>query len=394
MIKISPFQAYHYNSRVVSNIESVVAPPYDIISLKERDELYSRHPYNIIRVILGKEHLGDSESDNKYTRARDFLNLWISKEIVIQDKAPAVYVLSQKFFAGAQGYRERTGFICLLDVNASDVVPHEKTRPEPKVDRLNLLKQCRTHFSPIFLLYQEKNNAHVIEELLTEVKTSKTPDTEFRDLSGTDQMLWRVADENIVIRIVNVMSESAALIADGHHRFAVARQFSGSSGYPYIMAYFVPASNENVCILPTHRYVKTEVVDQKNMERKFDQKEITKDEVVTSVGKQGADFLAVWDEQNGWRHLKPRSGVVEPGELNVTWLHRLLLPGVDLKDIDFIQGIDFVTKAARERGGCAFVLNPPSAKQVMDTVTHGRMMPLKSTYFHPKLLSGLVMNKF
>ena len=222
MIKISPFKAYRYNPEKVSNIESVVAPPYDIISPQERDELYSRHSYNIIRVILGKEHLDDSESNNKYTRARDFLNLWVSEGIVVQDKTPAVYVLSQKFFVGAQGYQERTGFICLLDVNASDVIPHEQTRPEPKVDRLNLIKQCRAHFSPIFLLYQEKNNAPVIEKLLTEIKTSRTPDTEFRDLSGIDQMLWKITDENIIAQAVNVMNESTALIADGHHQIGRA----------------------------------------------------------------------------------------------------------------------------------------------------------------------------
>ncbi|NQT22959.1 MAG: DUF1015 domain-containing protein [Candidatus Omnitrophica bacterium] len=422
MATIKAFRGLSYNPDKIANLENVVAPPYDVISQTMQNYFYEVNPYNIIRLILGKESDGDNARNNKYTRAHFYLEGWIKKAILIKDKKPSVYVYRQTYLHEGKK-RTRTGFLTLMkieDPHKSGVLPHEYTLNKPKVDRLNLIKKVNANLSPIFSLYHDRK--FTIPKLIRKSIKSVRP-IAMLDFEGVRHQLWRISDKKTIARLIKLMKGKKVFIADGHHRYEVAftykRMMSKKRNADYIMVYFTNLSDtKNVTILSTHRLLKKigtkkkadilkllkgsfEVMKFSNLKSLMNS--LSRDKKRPRFGiymgnkkfylvslKKGISISMVikGNKSSQWK------------KLDVTVLHNLIMKDLlDLKyseeNIKYLRD-PLVACSLVDKGeyGIAFLLNPTKVHQVKEVAERGNMMPQKSTYFYPKLLTGLVINRF
>jgi len=429
MACIKPFEGVLYNPLIIRDLQTVVAPPYDVISESMQDHFYSLNEYNIIRLILGKQTENDTSRDNRYTRAHSFMKDWLKNNVIKQDHSPCLYIYRQIYLHEGKK-KVRTGFISLMkieDPRKSGVLPHEYTLAKPKIDRFNLIKKVHGNLSPIFSLYYDKNC--FISKLLKEsIKKEHTPLFNI-DIEGVTHQLWRLSDKKIIARIKNKMKEKRIVIADGHHRYEVAltyRDFIRKKGRKgdnkssdYVMMYFTNLKETgNVTILSTHRLLK----DIGNMNKKGLRDKLESFFDITNCDKL-EDVMRFLDADK----KMPRFGIYLGGKryllislkkninisdvikeekssqwkrLDVTILHNLIINNIlCLKDsednVKYVRNPEHVVELVDSGNyGMAFFLNPTKPKQVKEVAERGNMMPQKSTYFYPKLLTGLVLNKF
>src|SRR2546429_5218054 len=264
MAHIEPFRALRYDPARVA-LPSVVTQPYDKITPEMQDRYYASSPYNLVRIILGKQQTGDHPGENTYTRAAEFFRDWRRQGIFLQDTQPSVYVYSQRFaIPGGNREAERRGFIALgrlEDYSAGVVFRHEQTLAKPKADRLDLLRATRAHFGQIFMLYDDP--AAEIEEAIA---SSDSPTMEMTDEYGVSHRVWKISDSRIIDAVRNKMRAKKLIIADGHHRYETAltyrneRRAGENAGlrpapYDFVMMTFVNMGSPGLQILPTHRVV-------------------------------------------------------------------------------------------------------------------------------------------
>src|SRR5213596_3707756 len=220
MAHIEPFRALRYDPARVA-LPSVVTQPYDKITPEMQDRYYASSPYNLVRIILGKQQTGDHPGESTYTRAADFFRDWRRQGIFLQDTQPSVYVYTQRFaIPGGNREAERRGFIALgkiEDYSAGVVFRHEQTLAKPKADRLELLRATRAHFGQIFMLYGDP--AAEIEGALP-TPTSST--LEVTDEYGVRHRVWRISDPALIDLVRCKMKDRKLIIADGHHRYETA----------------------------------------------------------------------------------------------------------------------------------------------------------------------------
>ena len=421
MAEIKPFKGYIYNSAKVKDMAMVLAPPYDVISREMQDDLYRKSRHNVVRLILTK---GDKD---KYKRAKAYFEDFIAQRVLIRDKEPVIYVYGQEYDTPS-GKKERLGFIALMkleDPKESKVLPHEKTFANPKKDRLNLMKQARANLSSIFSLFVD-DGSKVAGILEREARRKAVFDVYYDDVR---QRLWRISDPEKISEIKRAMAGKQVFIADGHHRYETALLFrdkmkakekhaSGEEPYDYVMMYFTGLDDAKLTILATHRAVK-------------DAGNLNKEQIIKSIGRhfkisefndfdkmqsaqerlQGGCAIGMYCGNNSYYllNLEDVSAIDKiiklprPAEwkrLDVTVLHKFIL-GRILKIKKTDQNIAYFrdAKSALEKvksGDCklAFFLNPTKLGQVKTIAEMGEKMPHKSTYFYPKLLSGIVINKF
>ena len=218
MAIIKPFRGLRYNQDIIADVSAVMTPPYDVISPQEQDRYYQRHPSNIIRLDLGKDLSGDTEKENKYTRAAEIFDTWKKNGILKQEDAPAIYVYEQEFFADNQWFVRR-GFLSLVKLEPFDkgyIYPHEQTLPGPKADRLKLTQSCQANLSSIFALFPDENNT--VDTYLSTMTVAK-PTMNFVDDNGVKNRLWVIKEKQAVDTLVTLMKEKPLFIADGHHRY-------------------------------------------------------------------------------------------------------------------------------------------------------------------------------
>src|SRR5438128_1330444 len=267
MAHIEPFRALRYDPARVA-LPSVVTQPYDKITPEMQDRYYAASPYNLVRIILGKQQAGDHPGENTYTRAAEFFRDWRRQGIFLQDTQPSFYVYSQRFaIPGGNREAERRGFIALgrlEDYSARVVFRHEQTLAKPKADRLDLLRATRAHFGQIFMLYSDPE-----AEVENTLATDAPPTTEVWDEYGVLHRLWRIADPATINQVGDQMRDKKLIIADGHHRYESAltyrneqRSAAGSalrSGklapHDFVMMTFVNMDSPGLVLLPTHRVV-------------------------------------------------------------------------------------------------------------------------------------------
>ena len=424
MAEVRPFRGLLYDKlRSGGDYSSVMAPPYDVISDQMREELYGKSDFNIIKLILGKSFENDTESDNKYTRAKDFLSSWIKEGVLAQDDAESFYIYLQEYSVKGQMYR-RVGFLGLMKIEGDDVVlPHEHTLSKPKEDRMNLIKEVQSNLSPIFTVYDDNTGA--IKTVLEEV-ISKTEPIIDVDLSDGSHKLWRLPDEEITKKITDEMSAKKVFIADGHHRYSVARSYRDArrakDGYDgsadHILMYFSDMSDsDNLTIFPTHRVIKEMPLDEGEAREKLSEYfDITEYEDLGSLMENveaSSDKEHVFGFFAGGKYLLlvPKDPEVLRGliteertehwkRLDVSVLHLAVLDSI--LSVGSVEGNITYVKDAEDgeslvKGGshqAAFFLNPTRVDQMKAVAECGEMMPQKSTYFYPKLLTGLVINKF
>jgi uncharacterized protein (DUF1015 family) len=424
MAEIKPFKALLYNKEITGDLSDVMAPPYDVISDDLRDRLYGKSDHNIVRLILGRSFIGDDGRNNKYTRARKNLEEWLEEGALVRDRDDSFYVYQQEYEIGGKTCR-RTGFLALMKIEGDDVVlPHEHTLSNPKEDRMNLIKEVEGNLSPIFTLYNDEEGR--IKETLDRTVSSGEAIVDI-SIDGVTHKLWRLSEKNSASDITSAMENKKVFIADGHHRYEVARAYRDmrrkDEGYDgsadHVLMYFTDISSpDNLTVLGTHRALKNlsglDLSDVRSrLEEHFSITPLeTIEELTLAMSERsgrgyiygfitGEDLLLLEPKnEDQLRAMIKANKCDEWKSLDVSVLHSAILGSIlDIKlgegDITYVKdaesALDLVTGGSH---AAAFLLNPTKVSQLKAVAEKGEMMPQKSTYFYPKLLTGLVINRF
>ncbi len=430
--EVKPFRGIRYNTERVK-IEEVVAPPYDVISNKARRLLLDRNPYNVVRLILPQGVMGD----DKYSQANLYLKRWLSEGILVRDEKPSFYILEETFTHQA-GERTRVGFIGLLKLRelGHGVFPHENTIGKVKKDRFRLLEACRANFSQIFMIYSDRSMT--LESIHREM-IKRPPIIELRDDEGVYRKMWMVEDGDIIDTLSSLLREKDVVIADGHHRYETALEFMktmdkrGVAGdaHRYTLAYFTNALSEGVISFPTHRLIGN--VDREQYKSFLDslksafsvkeypftpedkyevEKRFLKDLKKEGFKSPAIGFISTYDTRYYLVSIdvdKAKKFIKSPIDedllnLDVVVLNELILPkflNMDLSELRRMEDIRCTSNPYKAvdcvmsgRYQIAFLLNPIPVERILNLAVKGLLLPQKSTFFYPKLLSGLVMRVF
>jgi uncharacterized protein (DUF1015 family) len=422
---MQPFKGLRYDLSKAGDLSTLLAPPYDIISPQEQDDLYQKSDYNVIRLILGKQNESDTETDNRYTRSSIDLEKWINEGAVKRDETESVYIYAQTYTLEGDS-KTRVGFIARkrLEDFGGSIIPHEKTLSGPKTDRLNLTRACRCNFSQIFGLFTDKEKRS--DALLAEATTGK-PDMEVTTGDGMSHRLWAVSDSEWIEKLATVIEGKPVLIADGHHRYETALNYykeasaSGntSEDIKYVMMYFTNTESEGLTVLPTHRLV----FNLDNFDLDSFLEKLKPDFDITNLpspnGNRNADVESDLEKRlNDAKHKAfglyagngkysflryTGSSVSSPlDELDVGILHNKILEAhlgigpeqlAKQSNVKYSQEIGKTAEKVDSEGfQLAFFLNPTPVAHMWKVTSAGLKMPQKSTYFFPKLISGLVFN--
>ncbi len=439
MVLFAPFRGITYNiKRFKNEISKLVAPPYDVISKEEQDFFYKIHPYNVIRLILGKEKVGDTDWDNKYTRAAEYFNKWQREGILVRAKRPCIYLTCISYEINGK-VKDRWGIIGLVKIEDSDskqILPHERTFSAHKEDRLRLMKACSAQFSQIFGLYSDPEEK--VMSLVKERVNLDSPLLDFLFIDGTRHRMWKIEDDSLLFRqLREIFEEKRIIIADGHHRYETSRNLrdimrtrygrNPYKSYEFVMMYLANMDSEGLTILPSHRLIKKASGFDigsflKDISQFFDIEELLihdrgniENDIMEKIKKIGEKnsvfaFFANGSDRIYILSLKPdqrdnMGNDLHPAlkELDVLVLSRLIFQrvlGFSKEDLDNSNIFHYTTdieKAINQvRKGdyqMAFILNPTKVEAIKKVTMNSLIMPRKSTYFYPKILTGLVFNK-
>ena len=419
MAKIEAFRSLHYNPDHIPDVSLVVAPPYDVIDSHGQKALYQKHPYNFVRLILGKELGADTPTENRYTRAAAYFDEWQRRGILIQDGKPALYVTEQKFSVSGRALR-RLGFIALMrlddDGEKTTIYPHEHTYTAPKEDRLRLIRRVEANLSPIFTVFSDPKKT--VRRLLDRVARDKEPFFSCRDAEGVENRLWRVTDPALIEKVRKDLRHKEVFIADGHHRYEVARLFreekrrqaapAFKDAYNSIMTYFTALEDEGICIMPTHRLVEKAVFNLEALKPAFDvERRADCEDLISAMHRtKGEPLFGVYrDKEYSLLRLSdrklPKQVLPDATEdyraLDVALLHKIVFDRflkISLGQVRYEVHVGRAVAAVDEgRYSALFLLNPTRIEQVRAIALGGGAMPQKSTYFYPKVLGGLVINR-
>jgi len=404
MVMVNAFRGLRYNPDKVDDFSAVVAPPYDVISPEEQDKLYDKSPLNVVRLELTKGF-----DDEKYTRASETFRNWTKDRVLIQDSEPCIYPYYQEFEDNGIRFT-RKGFIAavrLEDPSSKKILPHERTFPKYKLDRLKLTTACRANLSPVFAIYSDPDGTlqNSIEQ-----KLSEKPIVHATGTDGVKNMLWRISDNGLISEIKSRMLNRNLLIADGHHRYETALEYrdiqrkkfgtnSGNAPYEYVLMYLCRGEDDGLVIKPTHRVVKnlgnlqTKEFIQK-LEERFEVKKITFD----AVPKLGSREFAVFtgDSSSVFKVSIKEPLPIVYDNLGVMLLHKLvfgeILEEEEAKILYTKSREELVSLVNTGEYKLGFILPPLSALDIFEVSMANEKMPHKTTYFYPKLLSGLVFH--
>ncbi len=429
MAVIKPFRGTRYNPEKIPDLSAVISQPYDRVRHGLQDKYYDLSPYNVVRIIKGKEQVGDGEMDNVYTRARDYYQSWSQEGILMREQTPALYVLHQTFTLPDGSTRTRQGLIAALELSRFDegvVLPHERTLSGPKVDRLNLMRATTVNFGHIFMLYPGN---HVNELLGAAIE--EEPGFELHELFEHDvrQRFWAVTDPQVIQAVVEEMaSKRNLIIADGHHRYETALNYRDemraanpdappNAGFNYRMVTLVSMEDPGLVILPTHRLIHSygRMGGQEVRERAKEYFDVTPVvnraalEAALAAAKPSHPRFGFYDGNYAALTLRD-PGLLErilPDRvpdwrlLDVAVLHELFIErtlGIDKAAVERKENIEYLRDPqmgydAVDKGEAQFLLvtNPTRMEQVRACTGAGEKMPQKSTDFYPKVISGLVM---
>ncbi|MFH1045712.1 MAG: DUF1015 domain-containing protein [Candidatus Omnitrophota bacterium] len=413
MPEIRPFRGVCYNLEKVGSIGKVVTEPYDVISPQQQEAYYQLHPNNVIQLILGKRFPGDTDRDNQYTRARKIFKDWQKEKVLLRDQAESIYIYTQTY-TSALGQKTRTGFVALMkleDFAKNAVLPHENTFAHPVQDRSTLLKTVRANLSPIFALFGDPKLA--ITTLLKRYTKAEAPIFCF-EKDGVTHRLWRLSDKKSIAAIKRALKDKQIFIADGHHRYEAA--LSNKKDYNYVMTYFTATTDPGLTILPTHRVVKINEQQKiptliKHLQKNFTFRHFSAAEELLSFLEQapqrqsvfgvyakGEGFFSLMLTKNPPAKKLAQKNHFVRDNLDAAILHREILgknSGLTLAEDDILYTRDSkeaVQLVQSNKYQLAFFLRPPTIEQVTKVARAGERMPHKTTYFYPKVFSGLVIN--
>lgn len=436
MAEIHPFRALRYNPRHVSDLGKTVTQPYDKITAEMQARYYQLSPYNLVRIIRGRQHREDGPRDNVYLRAAGDFHDWIERSVLISEAEPAIYPYYQEYAMPAQpGVRkQRRGFIALCrleDYSARVVHRHEETLSGPKADRLELLKATRAHFGQVFMLYSDPGGG--LEGLLA-APTQHKPWEQATDEYGTLHSVWRVTEPSTIAQVVAAVRDKKLVIADGHHRYETAlayrdycrAQGKARSRAEYVMMTFVRLETDGLTILPTHRVVHS--LPSFDWSRFAAAARAVFDWETLSPPGSARDWGSAWlaNLTQAGREQPTLGAYAGPGKLallrlrrdfdldsalpdlaptlrglDVVILHRLVLEqilGIDRqavreeKNLRYYRQLEAAAEQVEQgKAQACFLLNSTPVQAVRDNALAGQALPQKSTDFYPKLLSGLTI---
>ena len=427
MANVKPFCGLRYDTTKVGSLKEVTAPPYDIISQDEQDALYLKHENNIINLELGKIYDTDTDTNNRYTRAKEHLTSWMDSGVLKFEDKPSYYIYEEVFSIFGQTKRLR-GIISAVELvpfSEKVVLPHEETLSKAKADRFNLMSETLANFSPIYFLYMDEKKT--VNQIMSDICES-APTESFTTDDGITHNMWVVSDCDVCKKIEESFKDKQLFIADGHHRYETALNFSKTlpenEKAQHILAFSVEMDDPGLVVLPTHRIVKDidgfnedNVID--GLCEYFDVRKIFADNIEETAEKllaenidqtsfafyTGNDYfhLLTLKDEDAMKTLLPEKSAAYC-ELDVSVLHTLILDkifGIDMENMANQKNLVY-TKFFSEaievvKGGnanCSFLLNGTKVRQIKDVSLNNEKMPQKSTYFYPKLITGLVINKF
>lgn len=432
MPEIQAFRGLRYDLGHVGSLSDVVAPPYDVIGSELQDSLYKKHPANVVRLILNRDEPGDDGQSNRYSRAAAFLKNWRQEGVLQSEPDPSLYVYHQSFSYEGQSYTRRgfMGRVRLERFGEGKIYPHEETHSAAKEDRLKLTRACNANLSQIFGLYPDPENE--AQSILERAIIGKTP-LEATDHLGVVHRIWPVSDVKVIAEVEAAMGPRPMYVADGHHRYETACNYRDElaakgtldPSHPanYVLTMFVSMNDPGMIVLPTHRLFRGLA------EMDCGQLAATLGECFTTrIAGEGPDLAdAIWQEieieddqgtigfytaadqrwlvarlaDAGRRRMAEIAAdhSADWQSLGVSVLQRLvvetLLQRKDLPKPEYVHLISEVVEALDHESGefpLTALVMPATLDHIRSISEYGERMPAKSTYFYPKLLSGLVIN--
>ena len=414
MADVQPLEALHYDQAKAGPLQQLVAPPYDVIDPQQRAELAARSPYNVVRVDL-------PEGDDPYAEAARLFRQWQDDDAVIPDE-PAFWALVQNYTGPDGRTLTRRGIFARVRVTEygpGKIRPHERTHPGPREDRLKLTRATKANLSPIFSLYDDPEQR---AWAALEPHTSAEPFGAATDDDGTVNRLWRVADPDALAQVAAELEPAELLIADGHHRYETARVYAdeigGEGPHRYVLMCLVALQDEGLTVFPTHRLLTNvkesdmQVALGARLRELFDIEQIEQSELrpPDGTGPLTMGYIDAHHRQAYRLTLKDQATAdqaladfPEPyRHLDTAILEALIIKGpagLTDDDIDHKHGLDYsrTDQEALEmvldgRADCAFFLRSSPVQQVRDIAATGVNMPPKSTFFFPKVPTGLLFN--
>ena len=415
MAEIQPLRALHYEPSAVGSLADVTAPPYDVIDARQRELLAARSPFNVVAIDLPQGGI------DPYGTAEELFQAWQLQGAVVRDREPAVWAHTQDYMGPDGRPRTRRGCFCRVRVQeygAGRIRPHERTHPGPLEDRLRLTRATRANLSPIFALYSDPEGA---AWSALAPSTEAEPWGEVTDDDGTVHRVWRVPDAGAIAAVQATVRDAELLIADGHHRYETARVYAdevgGEGDHRYVLMCLVALEDPGLTVFPTHRLVRGLGADRREalaaaLRRDFEIEEVPLHQLAPpagsgplQIGYIDAHFqrpfrLTLRDQRIADAALPDRSPAYR--RLDTAVLEALVLKGAlgvtderisHLEDFGYAH--DAQEAAAMVRSGeydVAFLMRPTPVEQVGEVAAAGETMPPKSTYFFPKLLTGLLFN--
>jgi len=418
MADVQPLRALHYDPAVAGPLADVVSPPYDVIDADQRAALLARSPYNVVAVDLPKAEPGGGDP---YLSAGELFESWQLDGALARDSEPALWAHTQDYTGPDGQRRTRRGFFCRVrieDYGPGRVRPHERTHPGPKEDRLRLTRATRANVSPIFSLYSDPGQA---AWAALAPGTGAPPWGEVTDGDGTVHRLWRVSDPQTIAAVQAATADAELLIADGHHRYetmqAYAKEVGGEGEHRYILMCLVALEDPGLTVFPTHRLVRGLDAARREslaaaLARDFEIAEVPEQQIAPPPGTgrlvlgyiDGASRrplrLTLKDQAIADAALPGRSSAYR--QLDTGVLEALVLKGalgLSDEDIAHFNGLFYARDTAEALAmvdsgeyDAAFLMRPTPVEQVREVAAAGENMPPKSTFFFPKLLTGLLFN--
>jgi uncharacterized protein (DUF1015 family) len=435
-MQVEAFKAFRFDAGVVGDVGNCIAPPYDVINDAQREQLYDKSRHNLVRLIKGKTKASDNGQDNQYTRAADYLARWIEEGALKQDSAEAIYAYVQDFELAGMKYQRRS-FIALgkLEDFGQIVKPHEQVLHKPMVDRLNLKQTTDADLGLVFMLYEDP--LKIADGIMAQA-AEQEPLIDFVDEQDVRHRLFSIDRKDDIEKIVTMMSDKNCIIADGHHRYTTGLTYSKESSNPaakYQMLAFANMHQDGLIVLATHRLVgNLENFDMKKLIEELGEKflitkfefdsaqtkeraeqdmldrmhaEHDKDESAFGIyGSDNAFYVAVLKDKGMMDSIVPDMSPAWK-TLDVSILHKLILEellGIDQEKLAEGENLQYVKDTpnaiadsiAQVDSGqkqVAFFMNPVKLQQLKMVTDAGERMPQKSTYFYPKVYTGLTINK-
>ncbi len=433
MAAVKPFRGITYDFERFKDLSPIVTPPYDVISAADQEAFYNAHPCNVIRLELARTGAGDNDSDNRYTRAAETLKDWLRQGVLVRGSRECFYVTAHDYSAGSRR-RTRwgiTGRVRIEDEGSDVVLPHEQTFQAHKTDRFNLTRACRAQLSQVFALYEDAEKASGSVFSFCE---SNAPAASFVSEDGSGHRIWAISDPEIIGAIKEIFNGKTLYIADGHHRYETARNYrdfmraagapAGEGAHEYVMMYLSSMDDDGLTILPYHRLLSAgSAIDPPTFAERaarwftvenpglgIAEDPAALESLLVEAGRAGTSF-AVCTGDGICFVLRLRPGAekdmsddIHPAlrRLDVQRLSDLVFSKIlgftaeDLAD-DALFQFDSSFESCLDRvrsgeSGAAFLLNPTPIDRVREVARKGLVMPRKSTYFYPKVLTGLVFN--